>query len=80
MAVSFSLSLPLYVVRRGEMLYFRMRVPSDLQRVFQTTEVSRALRTNNPREAGRRAQRLAWLTTDLFDDIRGGKYQDMTHE
>lgn len=80
MAVSFSLSLPLYVVRRGEMLYFRMRIPSDLQRVFQTTEVSLALRTNNPREAGRRAQRLAWLTTDLFDDIRGGEYQDMTHE
>ncbi len=80
MVVGFSLSLPLYVVRRGDMLYFRMRVPEDIQGFLRTTEISRALRTNNPREAGRRAQRLAWITADLFDDIREGKYRNMDHK
>lgn len=36
-------------------------------------EVTVSLRTNHPREAGRKAQRLAWVVKDAFQDIRRGK-------
>lgn len=62
------------------MMYFRIRVPGDIRGVLQRTEIQRTLRTNNPREAGRKAQRLAWITTDFFDDIRGGKFKGMNRE
>jgi len=80
MAVGFSLSLPLYVLRRGEMLYFRMRVPADIRRFLPASEVSFSLKTNTPREAGRKAQRLAWITRRIFEDIREGEYHDMDRE
>lgn len=75
--VGFSVSLPQYVVRRGDMLHFRMKVPSDLRVPLGMQEVTSSLRTNHPREAGKKAQRLAWLTSKAFHDIRRGKYGPM---
>lgn len=55
------------------MLHFRMKVPKDLRERIDMKEVTVTLRTNHPREAGRKAQRLAWVVKDAFHDIRRGK-------
>ncbi len=80
MAFGFSVSLPLYVRRRGEMLHFRMKVPECIRNTLDMCEVSFSLKTNTPREAGRKAQRLAWITRRIFEDIREGEYHDMDRE
>ena len=77
MVVSCSLSLPLYVNKRGEMFHFRMRIPEDIQGILQIREISRAMKTSNPREAFRKSQRLAWVMAVFFDDVREGKYKSM---
>ena len=59
------------------MLHFRMKVPERLRKVFGVSEIIRSLRTNNQREAGRRAQRLALVIGRLFDDIEKGTYKGM---
>lgn len=75
---SFSMvSIPLYVVRRGEMLYFRMRIPKDLRDSLGMTEIVLSLGTNRSRVAGRKAQRLAWSLPGLINDIRKGRYPGM---
>lgn len=77
MVVSCSLSLPLYVNKRGGMFHFRMRVPKDIRGILSIMEISRALKTSNPREAFKKAQRLAWVMAVFFDDVREGKYMGM---
>lgn len=77
MVVGCSLSLPLYVNKRGGMFHFRMRIPEDIQGILSIREISRALKTSNPREAFRKAQRLAWVMAVFFDDVREGKFMSM---
>lgn len=71
------MSLPLYVNKRGGMFHFRMRIPEDIQGILSIREISRALKTSNPREAFRKAQRLAWVMTVFYDDVREGKFMSM---
>lgn len=77
MVVSCSLSLPLYVNKRGGMFHFRMRVPKDIRGILSIMEISRALKTSNPREAFKKAQRLAWIMAIFFNDVREGRYKSM---
>lgn len=77
MVVSCSLSLPLYVNKRGGMFHFRMRVPKDIRGILSIMEISRALKTSNPREAFKKAQRLAWIMAVFFNDVREGRYKSM---
>ncbi len=54
-----------------------MRVPDSIRVTLRVSVITCSLRTSNPREAGRRAQRLAWVCSGLFDDIREGAYRGM---
>ena len=69
--------LSFYVRRKGGMLHFRLKVPERLRKVLGVSEIIRSLRTNNQREAGRRAQRLALVIERIFDDIGKGTYKGM---
>ena len=50
--------------------YFRMRVPHDIQYVYDKKEVKRSLKTADLREAKRRVQVMAVKQQQAFDEIR----------
>ena len=68
--------LPPYVAAKGAALVFRRRIPSRLNRFATALRLSVALRTRDPREAGRRAAMLnalaevAWAMEIPDDDVR----------
>jgi integrase len=78
MVVGFSLSsFPLYLVQRGEILHFRMRVPKDIKEHLKMTEINISLKTSRLKKAEKKAQHLAWELSIFFKDIRRGKYRAM---
>jgi len=58
-----------YLIRRGDTLYFRIRVPSKLQLVIQRKEVVQSLRTQNRQEATPVALDLAGKAKMIFNRI-----------
>jgi len=58
-----------YLIRRGDTLYFRIRVPSKLQLVIQRKEVVQSLRTQNRQEAIPVALDLAGKAKMIFNRI-----------
>lgn len=47
-----------YILKRGGTYYFRIRVPADVAYAYPRTEIKRSLRTNDFREAKRRAAEM----------------------
>jgi len=63
-----------YVVRRGDVLYFRIRIPAKLQPVLQKKEIIRTLQTQNRKEAIPTALLLASEAKTIFNELN----KDMT--
>lgn len=63
-----------YVVRRGDTLYFRIRVPTKLQATIQKKEIIQTLQTQDRREAIPIALRVASEVKIIFNNLS----KDMT--
>ncbi len=60
----------LYILRRGNSLYFRLSVPRELRTVIGSREVMRSLQTQHTHEAEPLALELAAATKRLFHKLR----------
>jgi integrase len=63
--------VPSYIFKSLESIfYFRMRVPADLQPVFNRTELKKSLRTKNESVALRRCRQYVAAAESVFESIR----------
>jgi hypothetical protein len=50
--------------------YFRMRIPADLQQIFNRTELKKSLRTKNESIALRRCRHYVTAAENVFESLR----------
>lgn len=63
--------VPSYIFKSLESIfYFRMRVPADLQQVFNRTELKKSLRTKNEVVALRRCRQYVAAAESVFESLR----------
>jgi hypothetical protein len=63
---------PSYLIRNDYSYYFRIRVPTDMQRYVGRKELSYSLKTGYVGIAKHKARLLAALVQQLFRNIRNG--------
>lgn len=62
-----------YLIQRGTLFSFRIKVPVHLRALLGKIEVRRALGTADLSLARMHAQRMAWITLRLFEAMNKNK-------
>ena len=65
-----------YIHKRGEVYYFRLRIPLDVKHHFQRNYLYKSLKTEVKTTAKKRVSILLHKAIELFDRIRSGLYKD----
>lgn len=68
-----------YLVRRKNVFYFRLVVPTEFRESAKVREIIKSLRTENREEATHQALKLAAHFTASLHDLKIGKAQQINH-
>ena len=59
-----------HIIKRNGYYYFRVRIPQDLQPIFNRAEIKKSLKTDRFRIAKQRASLLSFYKEHVFEEIR----------